>query len=151
MNMDGTDTRSSGKKRSKLTNSKLIGVAEFTICRSRRYGTTRWEATHRYLLKAISNSDGEGTDTIFCRVDLRSYFLQGKELEKLTGAYVAIYTARYITQFLNDIYRELEHRQRFYRPESVENKKHRLFISDNLQNADSILAERISGALNDIN
>jgi len=71
-------------------------------------------------------------------------------LEKLTGAYVAIYTARYVTQFLNVIYREPERQKRFYRPENVGNR-HRLFVSDNLQNAGSILAERISGALDDIN
>jgi hypothetical protein len=35
---------------------------------------------------------------MFCRFN-RSYILQAKELEKLTGAYVAIYTARQVAYF----------------------------------------------------
>lgn len=54
---------------------------------------------------------------------------KGKELEKLTGAYVIIYTAR---------------------PESIVYNRHRDFISDNLRTMDAILASRISGALKEI-
>jgi len=50
-------------------------------------------------------------------------------LEKMTGAYVVIYMAR---------------------PESVGDGRHRLFTSENLQSADSALAQRISAATDEI-
>lgn len=71
------------------------------------------------------------------------------ELEKLTGAYVVIYTARFGSQTLLIIL-FLVSKYVFHRPESIGNGNYRLYMSDNLRNGNCSLSKDISGAVDAI-